>query len=142
MGPFRSWLRLCFCRSNLIDFVYFENRDGTDLGYASVFVDLIIIVSKLSQHSWQLFKPVILRKRQRWDRSWLRLCFSRSNLINIVYLVLVGYAAVDVDLMIIVCIVIQHSWWQLFKPVMLRKRQRWDRSWLRLCFCRFDHNSQ
>ena len=71
--------RLSFCRSNLLDFVYLvENRDGTDLGYASVDVDLIIIICMLIQHCWQLFKPVLLRKRQRWDRSWLRLCFCRS----------------------------------------------------------------
>ena len=51
MGPFMA--TPLFFRSNLLNFVYLvENRDGTDLGYASVFVDLIIIVSKLIEHSW------------------------------------------------------------------------------------------
>ena len=72
----RSWLRLCFCRSH-----HSENgRDGTVHGNASVFVDLIIIVSKLIQNSWWLLKPVLLEK-------------SRDGTVH-------GYASVFVDLII------------------------------------------
>ena len=39
MGPFMA--TPLFCRSNLFDIMYFENRDGTVHGYASVFVDQI-----------------------------------------------------------------------------------------------------